>query len=691
MRARIFACIPIIALSMLPALAGDPISAALPCSANDAGGTPATATTINTPAACTSDIDGSEADYYKFQVSPDQTIAVNFSHDPNMISAVRLYDPLGADRSDACNPSKQCTVQDAVVGSWIAGISYVSGSQPTSYALVVALAAGTPAPLCETDGDAPDSSGTSKPISPPLACSGTIDAAGDTDWFTFKAKVGSAISAAVVRQSGGPFSLMLIGPNGVRACTNDAASLCSVTSAEAGPGASPCATAASDWCVGVKGRAATSVGDYVFALSVAEQIDPVPYTCEPQDAKAVKDDTATNLQSPAACTGRLESATDSDVYRFEVGGQAGGVAAAAVTVAPLNGSTYSVVLTDPAGRTVACTAERAVACAVAQAAPGRYYLAISRGAGVAGAYAIGVVVAIGEIPQRPVEVPSTCESTGDAGGTTATAKDVTHPGVCVGRLESNADVDVYKFVVTAASGDTVAASVVVAPMNNATFPVTVTSPNGAAVNCTSDRVTACAQTGAAAGTWYVAISRGASSPDQYALGVAVANANPGSVGDTVGGAVGGVIAAAMTPCESTDAGSTAATAAPLPWTSQTETATMCRGSVAGTTDTVDVYKFLVRSDNATVRVMLQPESVSVDLTLSLTPPPGACDPTTHVNGQCPTVTSQLGKNGQPDFVDQAVGSPYSAKSGEWIITVGRAPDSTGGFYELGVHVAASAT
>jgi hypothetical protein len=102
---------------------------------------------------------------------------------------------------------------------------------------------------------------------------------------------------------------------------------------------------------------------------------------------------------------------------------------------------------------------------------------------------------------------------------------------------------------------------------------------------------------------------------------------------------------------------------------------------------VDVFRFKVRTDTATVRIMLQPESPSLDLTLRLTPPPGACEPSERQGGHCPEIVSTIGRNGTPDFIEKNVAG--AAKSGDWFITIGRADPAVGGYYELGVHVQTS--
>lgn len=407
MRARCLTLISILSITFTLTAWAEPLLG--PCEVNDVGNDPSNAQFVETPVVCAGTLPIGDGDFYAFNAIAGETITVRYTVTHGTEAASRLIDPNGIDRSSTCTTAGSCVVTTAAAGRWITAVTYRSGLSGR-YVMSVALGPPAPNPSCESSGDAPNSSSTARGVTPPLVCSGTIEPTGDTDWYSFLVGDGALIQAVLSRTSGGTMSMYLIGPKGVRACTQSSSTVCSVTNAEVGT-----------WVVGIRTANANDMGGYALALSLFQPSEPVPSTCEPQDA-APSRGSATGLTSPAACTGRLADAADRDVFAFDAKGIASDTQAITIAVIPISTAVHDVLLTDPAGAPVPCTVQRAVVCSVRRTdAVGRWYLEVWRGA--PGPYFIGLLVSnanlelISEQVTRTAEeatAPTTCE-VADAG------------------------------------------------------------------------------------------------------------------------------------------------------------------------------------------------------------------------------------------------------------------------------------
>jgi hypothetical protein len=379
------------------------------CEANDAGSTPASASTLDTPVVCSGTLTVGDTDLYAFHVLTPGRVELRFTPAPGTTASTVLLDPGNGDQSASCDANGVCLVLQARKGRWVAGLSHTGGAGG-SYALELAVAPGQPNELCEDGGDAPGSSPAAQPVTPPLVCTGAIGQPGDTDWYTFTMPAGAGLQTVLSRTTGGPIYLYVMGPVGVRSCTQSTVSFCFVQNAEAGT-----------WYIGVRGLGPNDSGGYALALNVTESKDPTPTTCEPQDAGDTSAN-ATTLTSPAVCTARIANAADRDVFAFDLMGSAEATHQIVLAVSALNGSQFDVTLTDRDGAVVPCTTQRAVVCSVRRTdAAGRWHVSVSRG--VPGAYALTLLAmdtstdALGTLVSDTVNgalAPTLCESPDDA-------------------------------------------------------------------------------------------------------------------------------------------------------------------------------------------------------------------------------------------------------------------------------------
>lgn len=526
---------------------------------------------------------------------------------------------------------------------------------------VVALFATLPALAAPTIGEceANDASGSASapsPIGTPAACQGTLTT-GDADFYAFDVKADETIALLAQTRSDTVAAVTLYNPAGTP--TPCADGRCTVTEATNGT-----------WKFSI---VFVSGGSGPYALALATTPGAPNTTCDEPDAGDTTPGTA--VTPPMVCGGAVSEIGDEDWFSFTA--TEGAVIVASSVRQPLPGSGLtSLKLKAPNGTLIACTNDAASACSVTSAAAGTWHLGVvGRTPTAVGSYVVALAIA-----ERAPDAPSLCEPQ-EASPDKATATERGAIDACNGRLATATDVDMYKFVVDAPAGSLAAFTVSVTPANGSDYDVAMFDDANRAIACENPRPTVCTNSAATGGAWYIRIAAGAGTPGAYVLSITTVTGDPDQAADAVRNLAEETLRVAT--CEPSDAGSTRETAASLRWTSSTETGALCRGSVAGT-DTVDVYRFRVHTDNSTVRVLLQPEAYDLDLTLSITPPPGACEASERVGGQCPSVTSQLGRDGQPDFVEKQVAG--ASKSGDWIITIGRAPGETGGFYELGVHV-----
>lgn len=636
------------------------------CEATDAPNT-SPGTSVQPPVSCTGALTADDKDWYAFNVPAGNSVLATVASVAPNSARLALRDPLGA--AVAC--SAVCSVALAAPGTWSLQVSGPDATTTSTYALAIALAPTTdPSYSCEGSTDASDVEGDAKPVPSTGACTGKLASTSDVDIYSFEAPKGTqnVFGVVVAPVNGAAYSARVYTNDSEVTCTVNQVTLCSSTDPDPGL-----------WYVRIARTTDGPAGAYALAIAMASAPPTPTIACEsPDDApNAAPGQTTT---TPAVCSGRIESQTDQDWFEFQVGN--GDTIAAALTRDPtVAGGSASIKLRSPSGVDVTCANDVASACTVPSAAPGTWNLAVfgRTAATASSAYVFALVVA-------PLADPlsNTCESP-DAGSTTGTATGREAASACIGKIADAADVDVFSFAMNLPPGAMGVFDVSVSALNGSTYDVTVFDAAGVQVACAAAVATTCPNTEAHAGTWYVRVARGGGAPGSYSMVIAAQALDPGPAQSAVEQVLN------TTKCELTDAGATAATAGDLPWRTASQTGALCRGSVADA-DLVDVYRFRVFTDTATVRVLLQPEpglagqSVALpDLTLKLTPPPSACAPEERdVNGDCPAAVSQIGRNGQPDFVERGVTSV--AKSGDWVITIGRAPGSPGGSYELGVHV-----
>ncbi|MCB4773444.1 MAG: pre-peptidase C-terminal domain-containing protein, partial [Sulfurovum sp.] len=293
-----------------------------------------------------------------------------------------------------------------------------------------------------------DDHGNSKdgatPISPSDTTSGSIETAGDVDWFKIVTTGPGVLAIGVTSQTAGDISVSLY----------NASSSTPITSGDSSNtlGVSKRLTAGT-YYVKVKHRSTTGTGSYDLFTRFIPSIASSGVPSEAPDDYGNTVSTARTISPTSIILGNIETAGDEDWFKVDI------TSAGTLTmgVASQTAGDISVSLYNASSSTSITSGDSSNTLAISQSlAAGTYYVKVKhRSATGTGVYALSTIFTSGSTTDSTTSGVPSGETTDDHGNSKDVATSISPSDTTLGNIEVAGDEDWFKIVISHAGTFTV--------------------------------------------------------------------------------------------------------------------------------------------------------------------------------------------------------------------------------------------